>query len=87
MNISTLGWAALVTHFDMTPVITSSFPTTLIFVKIERSQNRNPEISQFSASLTNIQSCRSFSARGEKSKALRLAEEAGLPPSLTQRYA
>jgi len=33
--------------YAISPVITSSFPTTLIFVKIERSPNRNLIFPQF----------------------------------------
>ena len=32
--------------YAISPVITSSFPTTLIFVKIERLPNRNPVFPQ-----------------------------------------
>ena len=36
--------------YAISPVIASSFPTTLIFAEIVRSPNRNPNISQSSAS-------------------------------------
>ncbi len=39
---------AISTIYAISPVITSSFPTTLIFFKIERSPNRNPIFPQFS---------------------------------------
>ena len=39
---------AISTIYAISPVITSSFPTTLIFFKIERSPNRNPNFSQSS---------------------------------------
>ncbi|MBQ8114883.1 MAG: hypothetical protein IJ145_02015, partial [Prevotella sp.] len=39
--------SAVSTIYIVYPEITSSFPTTLISVKIERSPNRNPDYSQF----------------------------------------
>ena len=38
---------AISTIYAILPVITSLFPTTLIFVKTERSPNRNPVFPQF----------------------------------------
>ncbi|MBR1799867.1 MAG: hypothetical protein IJ767_00005, partial [Bacteroidaceae bacterium] len=40
--------SAVSTIYVLCPVIASSFPTTLIFVKIERSPIRNPDFSQSS---------------------------------------